>query len=240
MDVSHHVGLSALIALEQRLATVAHNVANASTAGFRAETMRFESLLGEVAENVSFAVTGEKHISRSSGPIKPTGNPLDVAIRGDYWFAIENAGGRAYTRDGRLQIQPDGTLATINGTPVLDVGGGRLRLEPDGAAPRIAADGMITQNGRQLGAIGLFRIPSEARLQRREGSAVAPDLPAEPVITFTDAGVVQGHVEGSNVNPVQEIMYLVTISRSFDQISASLDTNASAQKNAIRSLGTPG
>lgn len=237
MDVSNHVGLSALLTLERRLTTLANNVANASTAGFRAEEIRFDVAISETAGNVAFSVPGKTYISRQTGPINPTGNPLDVAIQGDYWFGIDGAGGRAYTRDGRLHVRADGTLVSTVGAPILDVGGSPLRLDPRGGPPKIAADGMITQAGKQLGAIGLFRIPPEARLERREGSAVVPDRPAEPVVTFTDGGIIQGHIEGSNVNAMQEIVNLVSISRAFESINSSLDANSSSQKNAIRTLG---
>lgn len=240
MDVSNSVGLSALLTLERRLTTVAHNVANASTAGFRAEEIRFDVAVSETAGDVSFSVPGKTYISREAGPIKPTGNPLDVAIQGDYWFGVDTAGGRAYTRDGRLHVRADGTLVTTVGAPVLDVGGSPLRINPRGGPPKIASDGMITQAGKQLGAIGLFRIPPEAHLERREGSAVVPDSPAEPVVTFTDGGIVQGHVEGSNVNAMQEIVNLVSISRAFEAINSSLESNSSSQKSAIRTLGGAG
>ncbi len=240
MDVSNHVGLSALLALEKRLTTVAHNVANASTAGFRSEELRFESLIPDTDTGTAYASTGQTYLSRASGPIKATGNPLDIAVKGDYWLAISTPEGTAYTRDGRLKMEPDGALKTVSGYPILDVGGAQIQINPNGGPLKIAIDGMITQEGRQLGAVGLFRIPESANLKRFEASGVLTDAPAEPIVTFTDGGIVQGHVEGANVNAVSEIMHLITITRAFESINSSMKQNADAQKNAIRTIGSNG
>lgn len=238
MDISNHVSLSALVALEKRLTTVAHNVANASTAGFRSEELRFESLVPDQQSGVAYASTGQTYLSRASGPIRATGNPLDIAVKGDYWLAIQTPEGTAYTRDGRLKMDPDGSLKTVSGYPLLDVGGAELQINPDGGPLKIAADGMITQQGRQLGAVGLFKIPDSAALTRFEASGVKTDKPAEPIVTFTDGGILQGHVEGANVNPVAEITHLISITRAFESIHASINNNSESQLNAIRALGS--
>ena len=238
MDVSNHVGLSGLMALEKRLTTVAHNVANASTAGFRAEELRFKALIPDTQSDITYTSTGRSYLSRATGAINATGNPLDVAVKGDYWMAIETPAGTAYTRDGRLKIEPDGSLMTVTGHPILDVGGARLQLDPNAGPPTIAPDGMIVQSNRQLGAIGLFKIPQEASLKRFEASGVIPDRAAEPIVTFTDAGVMQGYVEGANVNPVIEVTHLIKITRAFEAVASAINTNASTQKQAIRTLGS--
>lgn len=240
MDISNHVSLSALLALEKRLTTVAHNVANASTAGFRAEELRFESLIPNQQTGTAYASTGQTYLSRAAGPIQPTGNSLDIAVKGDYWLAIQTPQGTAYTRDGRLKIEPDGSLKTVSGYPILDVGGGELQVNPGGGPLKIAVDGMITQGGRQLGAVGLFKIPESANLRRSEASGVIPDTPAEPIVTFSDGGILQGHVEGANVNSVMEIMNLIKITRAFESINASINANIDSQKNAIRTIGSNG
>ena len=166
MENSNYVAVSALLALEKRVATIAHNVANTSTAGFRAEEIKFEAVISETGKSdIAYASTGDTFLSRNTGPIKPTGNPLDVAVKGDAWMAINSPNGQVYTRDGRLEMGPDGSLRTVTGFPVLDVGGSPLRLDPNAGPPKIAADGMISQAGKQVGAIGLFRLPDEANLR---------------------------------------------------------------------------
>lgn len=239
MENSNYVSVSALLSLEKRVATIAHNVANSSTAGFRAEEVKFEAVLSKTgSDSVAYASTGATFLSRETGPITPTGNPLDVAVKGNAWMSVSTPNGQVYTRDGRLQIGSDGSLRTVTGLPVLDVGGSPLRLDPNAGPPRIASDGMISQNGKQVGAIGLFRLPAEAQLTRAENSAVISNLEATPVLAFNDAGIVQGHIEGSNVNPVLELNRLISVSRAFEAVMSSIETNFSTHKTAIRTLGS--
>lgn len=238
MDASNYVGLSSILALERRLTTIAHNVANASTPGFRSEEISFKAIVSEVSEpRTAFASLGQTYLSRASGPLRETGNPLDVAVKGDAWLALETPAGRVYTRDGRLDMGPDGGLRSVNGYPVLDASGAPLLVDPAGGPPTIAADGMITQRNRQVGAIGLFQIPANANLRRFDNSAVISDRDAEPILQFTDAGVQQGYLEDSNVNPVLELTHLIQLSRTFDAVMSSIDANQSTQKTAIRTLG---
>src|SRR3954451_6559244 len=102
MQAGLYVGLSAQIALQKRLETLANNVANANTAGFRAEEVRFETLLAQAGDkSVAYAATGDTFLSRKAGALVKTGNPLDIAVSGDGWLAVQGPGGPVYTRDGR-------------------------------------------------------------------------------------------------------------------------------------------
>src|SRR3977135_4436024 len=170
-------GLSAQIALEKRLDTIANNVANVGTGGFRADAVKFEAVLSRSAQGtVAFASPGENYISRQTGAVSKTDNPLDVAIAGDGWFAFQTPQGVVYTRDGRMQMTAEGELRTIAGYPISDPGCATIVLDPNGGEPWIGADGTITQDGRAVGSIGVFQIPNEAKLSRFENSGVTSDL----------------------------------------------------------------
>ncbi len=136
-----------------------------------------------------------------------------------------------------MQMLETGELQTLNGYPVLDVGGAPLVLKPGGGPPQIARDGMITQNDQQVGAVGLFRITQAATLTRFENSGVISSEPAEPILGFTNYGVVQGFIEQSNVNPVMEMTGLIAVSRAFESLAAAIDDTQSTLQNAIRTLG---
>jgi flagellar basal-body rod protein FlgF len=238
MPGSSHVAISAQITLERRLTTLALNVANMNTVGYRASGVSFHDIVSRTgADPVAFASTGKDYIARTSGPLTPTANPLDVAVQGEGWLAMQTPAGTVYTRDGRMRMLPGGALETVRGYPVLDAGNTPIILNPDAGPPTIAADGMITQGGQQVGAIGLFRIDPDAKFTRYENSGVIPDKPATPVLDFTANGVVQGSVEGSNVNPILELAKLLTISRSFEGVTGSATTHESSMKDAIRILG---
>lgn len=239
MQTGLYVALSAQIALQKRLDTVAGNVANSSTAGFRAEEVKFESLVTQAgADQVAFASSGDTYLSRKAGELVETGNPLDVAIRGQGWMAIVTPSGTAYTRDGRMRMLDTGELQTLNGFPVLDAGGAPILLDPTAGSPKIASDGMITQGKRQIGAIGLFRIDEAAKLQRVDNSAVIPDKPAEAILDFTTEGVTQRFIERANVNPVLEMARLIQITRAYESVAAIMNESDSSLDNAVKTLGT--
>ena len=238
MQSGIYVGLSGQLALYRRLETVAHNVANASTAGFRSEEVKFETVISRVSPNpVSFSSPGDTYLSRRTGEIVRTDNPFDVAVQGDAWLAIDVAGQQVYTRDGRMVMTPNGDLQTLNGHGVLDVGGAPLVLNPNGSAPQISRDGAIFQDGQRVGAIGLFQIEEGAKLTRAENSGVIPDRPAIPALDFAVTGVLQGFVERGNVNPVMEMTQLIEIHRMFDAVTGSLDAADESLKKAIREIG---
>jgi flagellar basal-body rod protein FlgF len=238
MQSSLYVTLSSQMAFQKRIDTIANNVANASTPGFRREEIKFEAMLSQAAsESVAFASPGDAYIKRDSGQITHTGNPLDVAVQGDAWLAIQTPSGTVYTRDGRMRMTPEGQLQSVAGYPYLDVGGAPLQINPNGGPPQIASDGMITQGGTQLGAIGLFTIEPRAKLSRFENSGVIPDQPAVAELDFRRNGVTQGHIEGSNVNAMWEMSQLIMASRSYDAVSNSMDQSEDSLRSAIKTLG---
>src|SRR5262249_40079306 len=155
------------LALQRRLETIANNVANASTVGFRAEQVRFStSQSGSAVPQSAFSEIGQTYLSRAVGEIVRTDGPLDVAIDGDGWLAVQTAQGTAYSRDGRLQISATGELMTLTGHAVLDAGGSPILLDPAAGSPSIASDGTVTQSSRRVGVIGLFAIDPASRLVR--------------------------------------------------------------------------
>ena len=238
MQSNFYVGLSGQLAIEKRLQTVANNIANMNTAGFRADGVTFESVLSTTgAEPVSFSTPGETFISRRAGEVTKTDNPLDVAVQGDAWLGIQTPQGVAYTHDGRMKISATGELKTVNNDAVLDAGGAPLSLDPNAGAPVIAGDGMITQGGRQVGAIGLFSIGADAKLTRAGTSAVIPDKAATPILDFTTAGVAQGFVEGSNVNPVLEMAKLIQIQHDLESVTQMNTAADTTMQDAVKTLG---
>lgn len=238
MQPSLYVALSGQIALQKRLETIAHNMANTTTAGFRSEEVKFSALVSTVPPDpAAFATSNGTFISRNAGELTQTQNPFDIAVKGDAWFAISIGGQTAYTRDGRMQMLPTGELRTLNGHPILDTSGGPITLDPGSGVPEIGADGNIVQNGQQFGSVGLYRIPENANLTRAENSAVIPSAAAEPVVDFTRVGVLQGFIESSNVNPIMEMTHLITVQRSFEALTNSIMNTESTYIEGIRTLG---
>jgi flagellar basal-body rod protein FlgF len=233
-----YVSLSAQVALERRLETIAENVANMNTVGFWGTGVSFETEMAKAGDaRLGYVSSGSDFISRRLGGLVKTDNSLDFAVQGDGWFGIETPQGPAYTRDGRTQIDESGTFRTLTGDPILDAGGAPILIDSAAGPLNVSADGMITQNGRQLGAIGLFAIDPNASLKRAENSSVVPDKPATPILDFTRDGVVQGAVESSNVDPVREMTRMIEVTRAFDGVAAETSQSETSLQDAIKTLG---
>jgi flagellar basal-body rod protein FlgF len=239
MQDSLYVSLSAQIALERRLDTIADNVANASTVGFRATGVKFEDVVtGSGQKAVSFASAGNTYLSSAHGSLTETGNPFDFAIQGDAWFGIETPAGTVMTRDGRFSMNENGELRSIEGYPVLDAGGAPIQLDPRGGPPKAGADGSLRQGDQLVGAIGLFDFDPGRNFVRYGNSGIVPPREPEPVTDRADIGVAQGFVEESNVNPVLEMTRLITVQRAFENTAALMRQTASSSDDAIKTLGS--
>lgn len=217
-------------------ATSAHNLANAATTGYRSETNVFRAVpvFGDGAPTRAFVVDSTVGANFTPGAIQHTGRDLDVAVQGAGWIAVQPAnGGEAYTRSGSLQISANGVLQTRNGLNVQG-DGGAISIPPDSNIT-IAKDGTVSvvPSGPKPGtvaAVGRIKLvnPPEAQLVkggdglfRLRGGGEAP----------ADAGVslIDGALEGSNVNVVQEMVNMIALARQFDmqmKILQSAENNA--------------
>lgn len=233
-----YVDAAAQLALTRRMESLAFNLANANTTGFLGEGLKFDSVVSTTGGgNVAFPHAGADYISLMRGAPHKTGNPLDVAIRGDVWLSIMTPAGPAYTRDGRLQIDSGGAIRSINGYPLLDAGGAPLSVDASAGELSIAADGAISQRGKAVGALGLFTLDADARLSRHDNSSILSDREATPVAASSRSGLMQGFLEQSNVAPLTELTKMIEIQRTFDHISACMNMTDTAQQDAIRTLG---
>ena len=234
-----YVAHSSQIALEKRLNTIADNVANASTVGFRATGVKFEDVMSGIDDKaLSFVSPGDTYISDANGPLRETGNPFDFAIKGNAWFGIETPAGTVMTRDGRFTLTENGELLTIEGYPVLDAGGAPIQLDPRNGAPRAGADGSLRQGDNLVGALGLYNFDPGPNFVRFGNSGIVPSGEPEPVVDRLDAGVAQGFLEESNVNPVLEITRLIMVQRAFENGAAMIRDTESSFDEAIKTLGS--
>ncbi|AZO37069.1 flagellar basal-body rod protein FlgF [Mesorhizobium sp. M2A.F.Ca.ET.037.01.1.1] len=239
MQDSLYVALSSQIALERRLDTIADNVANASTIGFRATGVKFEDVVsGTGPKSVSFASSGNTYLSGAHGALTETGNPFDFAIQGDAWFAIDTPAGTVMTRDGRFSMNENGELMSIEGYPVLDSGGAPIQLDPRNGPPKAGADGSLRQNDQLVGAIGLYNFDPGENFVRYGNSGIVPARTPEPVTDRSDLGVAQGFLEESNVNPVLEMTRLIQVQRAFENTAALMRQTDSSTDDAIKTLGS--
>ncbi len=240
MDRLIYLSMAGAKATMQRQDVLAHNLANASTNGFRAELQAFRAVpvRGEGATTRVYALESTVGYDHQPGPVASTGRALDVAPMGGAWLSVQSLDGtEAYTRAGSLQVDAEGQLMTPNGLPVLG-DGGPITLPAD-AVVDIAADGSITArvgNERPQPVGRLKLVTPDAPLTRgTDGLFRAADgeLPADP-----NARVQGGALEGSNVSPVQTMVAMIAAARQFEQQMKMLQ-GAEQREQAAQKLLSP-
>jgi flagellar basal-body rod protein FlgF/flagellar basal-body rod protein FlgG len=243
------VGLSRLMVLERQVDSVANNVANINTNGFKADRSLFEEYLRSPAHEdnflrsdrqVSFVQDRASFHDFAAGNTEQTRNPLDVSIDGKALFVVQTAAGERYTRDGAFQINNLGQLVTVSGNPVLGTSG-PIVFQPTDKEINIAADGNVTVlegTGRTDSVRGKLRLVSFADAQKlvKEGSNLYSAGPGAAAQPDTISRVRQGFIEKSNVNPVTEMSRMVDITRTYTQIAALLQQQSDLHKTAIEKL----
>ena len=239
MDRLVYLSMAGAKATLQRQDTLANNLANASTNGFRAEMQAFRAVpvRGDGASTRVYALESTVGADMRAGPVQSTGRALDVAMQGNAWLAVQSLDGtEAYTRAGSLQVNAEGQLVTVGGLPVLG-DGGPITL-PLNAKVEIAADGSISTtvgNGRPQQAGKLKLVAPEAALVRgSDGLFRGPDgdLSAEPT-----ARVQSGALEGSNVSAVETMVAMIAAARQFEQQMKSLQGAEQRNQAATKLLG---
>jgi flagellar basal-body rod protein FlgF len=238
MNQGLYVALSGQIATERRLTTIADNIANMNTVGFRQVGVRFSELVeGPAQAKKSFAAPGVTTLSEAQGAIDSTGNQLDFAINGDGWFMVQTPAGEALTRDGRFKVNTEGMLADLDGYPVLDQGGAPVQINLAAGSLNADASGILFQKGAAVGGLGIFNYARPDETLRAGSLGFLPDGAVTPAADRTDFSVQQGFVEKSNVNAVEQIARLISVQRNFEQNASLVQQSESSLSEAIRLLG---
>lgn len=246
MDRIIYTAMSGANASAHRQSVLAHNLANASTQGFRAELSAFRSvpLQGQGASTRVFALEATSGHLNTPGPVQRTERALDAVAVGNAWFGVQGLDGtEAYTRAGSFEVSPNGQLVTTTGLPVLSDAGAPIEV-PAGAAVSLGADGTITakvgnQPSNQLGRLKLATPTAEDPLQRGDDglfrAASGDPLPNDP-----NARLLSGALEGSNVNAVENMVGMIAASRQFETQMRLLQTAETNDKQASQLLSLNG
>ncbi|EKF58937.1 MAG: flagellar basal-body rod protein FlgF [Agrobacterium albertimagni] len=241
MQSGIYVSLSSQMALERRLTTIADNMANVNTVGFRSTDVKFDEMLSRTGNDlnakIAFVSQGNDYLSTKNGELISTGNVLDFAIKGDAWFAIDTPVGQVLTRDGRFTMTDTGELVSTRGYPVLDAGGAPIQLNRAGGPPEVGAGGQIIQDGRQVATLGVFTADVRNGFLRYENSGVTTVDNPQPVVDNPEISILQGYVENSNVNGIGEMTQLIQVNRAFEAISALISSSENTMSEAIKVLG---
>jgi flagellar basal-body rod protein FlgF len=219
MDNGLYSAAGAMRSGEKRLETIAHNLANVSTRGFKRETT-FEQAV-KSARGGDLQVVASLAPDASQGPLEATGNPFDLALDGRGWFAIEEANGRSYTRDGSFKVDDRGTLVTQDGRSVAWKGA-RGVLRPAGKPVTVDSRGTVRQGDAVVGELDVVDFTDASRLTPNgNGRFTAPDGAQS---TTSSARVRQGTIERSNVESMDELVALVAVQRGFESAATAMRT----------------
>jgi flagellar basal-body rod protein FlgF len=239
MEIGSYIALSGQLALERRMETLAGNVANANTPGFRSGQVRFGSIIAALGQGgTAFSATGEDMLNLEAGGMTNTGNPLDIAINGTGFFAFESQQGLHYSRDGRLKIASNGEVQNLDGHRLLGSSGSPLLVDPSLGSISVTKDGSLSQAGRIVGQVGLFAVDASQGFTRRGSAGIVPAAEPELLTDYARNNIAQGFVEGSNVNPVTEMVKLIEVTRAFESASSFAEKSSEAERNAIEALGS--
>jgi flagellar basal-body rod protein FlgF len=245
-----YTALTGAIAQQQTLDVIANNVANVNTTGFRADRAAFsEFLAGAQRDQTAVSALGQPgarvdrfvHIDavthdHSDGALKLTGNPLDMALSGDGFFAVQTPQGERLTRAGSFMMRGDGTLSTVDGHDVLGDNNQVIHL-PSNKDVKVAADGTIEADGQFVGKLKLVRAQDQKTLEK-ESETLFKTTPGALLEHAANVSVTQGHIEGSNVNAIAGLNELITVNRSFEALQKVIDTFQKMDDRTARELGS--
>ncbi|MFT8327237.1 flagellar basal-body rod protein FlgF [Gluconobacter oxydans] len=238
MENSTYIALSRMDAQQRAMSVVAANMSNASTVGYKRENVLFSDFLShqhgskqpEGADTESYTQDRATYRDFQQGDMQSTGNPLDLALGGEGYFQVRTANGVRLTRAGRFEEQQDGAIVDENGNVLLDRDGQPIELPQTDHRITISADGVISTETGEQGQIGIVTAQDNNRLQAEGSRLLRSD---QPTTAVERPNIVQGMVEGSNVQMMTEVTQMMEIQRNFDFMAQFVDAEATRQKNAI-------
>lgn len=239
---SLYTNMAGLQAITAKMQAIASNIANAQTTGYESvqAVTQAQFYQGDNAPAGADAMLQTLGPDATPGPLKETGDPLDVAVSGNAWLQVQTPNGVALTRNGALAISSSGMLTNSSGDPVLDTNGTPISLPPltkleigsDGTISGILSGGG-TQEARVLGRIGLVKTPSGQMTSLGESLYQPPS--GEALAASQDGAVHQGYLNGSNVNPTEAMMEMINGSRSYEMQTEMLK-NQTSTSQALNNL----
>jgi len=244
------IGLSRQVVLQRELEVIANNIANLNTNGFKADGSVFQEYLMPGARSdrfigadrrMSFVLDRATWHNLSQGPIQNTGNPLDVAIDGNAFLAVQTPQGERYTRNGALQINAQGQLVTSEGYQVLGESGPIVFQQTDHDIS-ISREGTVTVKEAnnvaeaQRGKLRIVGFPQPERLVKDATSLFAAPAGLAPQPAAASAGIIQGAIEKSNVSAVSEMTRMIEVTRTYTAVSGMLQAQSDLRRTAIQQL----
>ena len=221
---------------QQRLTTIAHNVANAATPGFKRSVLRadaFAAAMQSAALQTGDTSPASTALDLREGALRLTSAPLDIAVQGEGFIELSSTEGRLVSRGGSLRLDESGLLVTAQGHPVLGLKG-EIRIAAPPSAVSIDAAGKVRVNGQEQDQIKRVRFESTAALVPVEPGAYAA---ADAVEAPGDVALRSGYLEASNVNSAREMVQLMETARHYESMQRAIQAYDDVLEHTLRKLG---
>jgi flagellar basal-body rod protein FlgF len=229
------IAISRQAALQRQMDAVANNIANMNTPAYKSEHIMFSEYLVRPQRNVPLSFVEDKGMVRdlSEGPLTKTGNPFDVALSGDGYFIVNTGNGQRYTRSGRFQLDADGQIVNRLGQPVVSEGGQPIVIPPGTRDVSIAPDGTVSADTAVVGSIGVVRFNDQRAMKREGNNLYSTNETGTP---DDRTRILQGMLEESNVNPVEEMTKMIEVHRAYASNQRVLQDEHDRIRRAARVL----
>lgn len=240
MENSIYAGLSRQSALQIQMDLIANNLANMNTPGYRNQNAIFTEYVAyntargtEEKDPLSLVMDYGQFQSTAPGPLQQTGNPLDIAIQGKGYFGVQTPEGVMFTRNGNFNVNANGEIVTGNGSLVASNGGGAISIPRDAGKVTVLEDGTISTDNGPVGQLMVVEFANEQDLEAQGNglykTSAAP-IPSEK------SRVIQGFLEGSNVQPILEMTRMIDVSRAYQNSQRILQSEHERQRTMIQRL----
>lgn len=243
MSSGYYAACTGLMSRTQSLETIANNLANVSTTGFKGTKNVFSSMLASAADSPlsvlnqdanDYGVLTGTRVDTTQGALVRTGNDLDVAMEGPGYFAVQTGSDTAYTRGGTFRVSTKGQLITATGDTVLGDNGKPIAIV--GQPVSIASDGTISVDGAISGRLRMVEFAPTVQLQNTGGNYYTVPAGTTPAAA-ANSQVRQGMLESSNVNPITSVVELITAQREVETMRRVLTMfNSDMDKTAAQDL----
>jgi flagellar basal-body rod protein FlgF len=237
MENTIYIGLSRLSALQEHMNIISNNIANINTPGYKANKILFSEYMDKpkgMKETLSMVLDYGNYRVQDNGPLKTTGNPLDIALEGQGYFGVQGPDGKtAFTRNGSFTISADRQLITQQGYPVLDAGGQAISI-PEGQN-----DIVIDQQGNiaaNQGSIGTLMVQEFKNIQSLKPFGNSLYKTDEAGTASSSTRVIQGSIEGSNTQGVIEMTDMIDVSRTYQSVARMLQTEHDRIRSTIKTM----
>lgn len=240
METTSYIALSNQGALRREMDSIANNMANMNTTGFKGERMMFvdhltRSRSGDFIadQRLAFVRDIASYRDTSAGPIEQTGNTLDVAIHGDGFFAVQTPDGERYTRSGNFRLDNGGQLVTQDGLPVLSDAGAPIFFAREDTTITISGDGSVSTENGQLGKLRVVTFDNEQDMLRMGSGLYATE---QAPIAKPDAQIAQHALEKSNIEAITEMTRMMDVNRRYASTQKMIDAEDERIRKMVREL----